>query len=276
MIRVDGQLIHFGKFPNGESNLKHIKLDERDLTHVVTLKYEGDEDLFHLLLVKAELKVPATLRILYAPYSRMDRESDTYLFSLKVFTKFINDMGWEKVVIYEPHSDVLPALLDRVQVVDVTASNVMQDEVQVAVRKIGALDYQICYPDVGAHKRYGEKFGKGPPLIGFKTRDFETGKIKSLDIQGNRLIDGVVIVDDLCSKGGTFVLTATKLREMGFTKIVLAVAHCEDTVYDGVVFSSGLIDHVITTDSIISRNDFPDKLTILSMNQFKWNLEATQ
>jgi ribose-phosphate pyrophosphokinase len=268
MILYNGREVHFGRYPNGEVNLRKFKIDPQDLDHVVTLKYEGDEDLFHLLLVRDALSVRPILRILYAPYSRMDRESDVFIFSLKTFAKFINAMDWERVVIYEPHSDVTPALLDRVQVVHVTASERMKDEID---RSFDGQSYQVCYPDVGALKRYQEDFEDADSLVGFKVRDFETGRILSLDIQGRRVSDNVAIVDDLCSKGGTFVLTAEKLRALGFKKVVLAVAHCENTVYDGVVFSSGLIDKVITTDSILSRNDFPDRLIRLSMSEFPWN-----
>lgn len=264
MILYNNREVHFGHFPNGESNLRHLPISVLDTTHVVTLKYESDADLFHLLLVRKALDFPATLRITYTPYSRMDRESDTYIFSLKVFTDFINSMYWEKVVIYEPHSDVLSALLNKVQVVDVTSSPIMQAKINIALGS----EYQVCYPDVGAFKRYSDKFKMSNPLIGFKVRDFETGHIKSLSISGFRALDNVAIVDDLCSKGGTFVLAAERLRAMGFKKIVLAVAHCENTVYEGRIF--GLIDKIITTDSILDGNKYPDKLSIIPLTDFKY------
>lgn len=267
MILHNNQPVVFGKYPNGEVNLRKFHLDPQDLNHVVTLKYENDEDLFHLLLVRDALDVPATLRMTYAPYSRMDRDSDTYAFSLKSLSKFINAMDWERVVIYEPHSDVLPALLDRVQIVRVTVGERMRQEIDAA---FDAQGYQVCFPDVGAVKRYSDAFKGTDSLVGIKTRDFESGRIRSLDIQGSQKSSNVVIVDDLCSKGGTFVLTATKLRAMGFAKVVLAVAHCENTVYDGKVFSSGLIDKVITTDSILDRTEFPDRLVRLPLSEFPW------
>lgn len=273
MILYNGREVTFGKYPNGEVNLHKIKIDPQDLNHVVTLKYESDADLFHLLLVRDALSVPATLRILYTPYSRMDRESDVYTFSLKSFAKFINAMDWERVVIYEPHSDVTPALLDRVQVVNVTASEAMRAEIDAA---FGGEAYQVCFPDVGASKRYADDFRVEDPLIGFKVRDFETGKILYLGLEGTKRSDNVVIVDDLCSKGGTFVLTAEKLRAMGFKRVVLAVAHCEKTIYEGKVFSSDLIDKVITTDSILDPNPgtrHSARMVIMPMSEFRWNTE---
>lgn len=266
MILYNRKEILFGQFPNGEINLRKFDTYSTLSVHEVTLKYESDADLFKLLLVRKALEdaVKPVLRITYAPYSRMDRDSNTYVFSLKVFADFINAMDWNEVTIYEPHSDVVSALIDRVRVVDVTASPRMRSYINVALDT----EYQACYPDVGAFKRYSEKFKTSDPLIGFKRRDFETGKILSLDIQGTRNSDNVAIVDDLCSKGGTFVMAAEKLRAMGFKKIVLAVAHSENTIFKGEIFSSGLIDKVITTDSILNSNGDSPGLQVVPLTSW--------
>lgn len=267
MITYNNRPVIFGKFPNGEINLPKIRLDPLDTTHVVSWKYESDAELFRLMLVRESLHFPVTLRVTYFPYSRMDRENNEYAFSLRTLATLINFMGWERVIIYEPHSDVLPALIDRVQVVDVTTSFKMLSTVNIAVNA----PYQVCYPDVGAFKRYSEKLKTPDPLVGFKVRDFETGRIKELTINGNRNLDNVVIFDDLCSKGGTFILAAEQLYTMGFKRIFLAVAHCEQTIFEGEVFSSGLIEKVITTDSILGiPRDASDKLQIIPLTSFKW------
>lgn len=281
MILYNNKQVEFGKFPNGEINLKKIHIDAQDLNHVVTLKYEDDSDLFKLLLVRVALAtIPVTLRITYVPYSRMDRDNETYVFSLKIFAQFINAMNWDRVVIYEPHSDVTPALLDRVQEVNVTASPTMR----AAIRKaLVTNDYQVLFPDAGAQKRYADEFRTSAlltngdrHLVGFKNRDFTTGRITDMSIIGERVNNNVAIVDDLCSRGGTFVMAAKALREMGFQRIVLAVAHCENTIYLGEVFNH--IDKVITTDSIMSRTTqgaieymHKNKLQVIPLTEFKWH-----
>lgn len=273
MISYNGRELVFGQFPNGEVNLKHLKIDERDLNHVVTLHYENDADLFHLLLVRHalnNLQKPLILRITYVPYSRMDRDNGVYAFTLQALAYYINWMDWDEVIIYEPHSDVLPALLERVTVVSVTGSKRMQSEIDYVIDVWEGIDYQVFFPDAGAQKRYAENFKGSLHLVGFKTRDFETGKILESSVIGERTSDNVVIVDDLCSKGGTFILAAQKLREMGFKKIILVVAHCENTVFHGELFSSGLIDHMITTDSI-PRVNATDQMTVVPLSEFRWN-----
>ncbi len=249
MILVDDIPVEFGQFPNGEVNLLKSSVDTGYKEHVaVTLIYENDSDLFHLLLVERALVVPATLYITYTPYSRMDRETSTYAFSLKTFAEFINLMDWDEVVIYEPHSDVLPALLDRVRVI-----NVIDDWYTISMidRTLGTKDYNVFYPDAGAQKRYETAYRDYHHLVGFKTRDFETGRITDYYVIGERTSENVVILDDLCSKGGTFMLAAEQLRELGYKRIILVVAHCEQTIFAGDILTTDLIEKVITTDSII-------------------------
>lgn len=267
MILFNNSPVPFGHFPNGEINIpKHFfKNNYADVRNVVTLKYQGDEDLFRLFLVRKSIWFPCTLRITYFPYSRMDRNSDSYIFTLKSVAKFINMMEWERVIIYEPHSDVTPALINHCTIVPVTINPIMLSKL---VNLMG--DFQVVFPDAGAQKRYSDYKGSRQPLVGIKHRDFKTGRISNLQVVGDRASDNAVIVDDLCSKGGTFILTAEKLREMGFSNIILIVAHCEKTIFDGEIFTTDLINKVITTDSILEREDEREKLRIIPLTEFKW------
>ena len=258
MLSFNGHEIQFGHFPNGEVNVTKNFLYNKNKNSVinkVTLKYEGDEDLFRLALVRSAIDFPCELHITYVPYSRMDREKD-YIFSLKVFANYINSLNFDQVVIYEPHSDVTPALIDRVKVVEV---------VHKLIRRVyDRNNYQLYYPDAGAQKRY-DFYSPYETLVGIKKRDFKTGKILSLQVVGERhpSITTAVIVDDLCSKGGTFVMAADALREMGFTTIFLVVGHCEHTIFQGKVFE--VIDQVITSDSILNKEQETDKLHIQAL-----------
>lgn len=275
MLTFNGKVIPFGSFPNGESYV-HATYFDRHRAHastgmfdagppvpprnVVTLKYENDADLFKLWLVREAITFPCTLRITYFPYSRMDRDNGSYIFSLKFVTKYINLMNWSEVIVYEPHSDVTPALLDRCKVIPV---------IPTLLKKVVLSDYQLFYPDAGAQKRYS--VGNETELVGFKRRDFESGKIAELNIVGKLVSETVVIVDDLCSKGGTFILAAEKLRELGAKQIILVVAHCEKTIFDGTVLTSELIQNVITTDSILDNNQgYGNKLMIIPINEIPW------
>ena len=63
-----------------------------------------------------------------------------------------------------------------------------------------------------------------------------------------------LIVDDICSKGGTFInaseLVRKELNDLSIT-IDLFVSHAENGIFAGDLFSH--IDHVYTTDSILTK-----------------------
>ena len=64
----------------------------------------------------------------------------------------------------------------------------------------------------------------------------------------------ILIVDDICSYGGTFLHSAKKLKEFGANKIYLYVSHCENSILKGQLMSSGLIERVFTTNSIFTES----------------------
>jgi ribose-phosphate pyrophosphokinase len=91
-----------------------------------------------------------------------------------------------------------------------------------------------------------------------KKRDWQTGKILGLDVINAENIVGkdVLIVDDICSRGGTFYHSAKALKAAGAKSVSLYVTHLEETVTLGeMAASDGLVDHIYTTESI-----FPAKL----------------
>ena len=104
-------------------------------------------------------------------------------------------------------------------------------------------------------KRYSGLVSK-PYAFGIKKRNWETGKIEGLDVAGSvDKIAGkdILIVDDICSRGGTFYHSAKKLKELGANKIYLYVTHCENTILEGDLLTSGLIEKVYTTNSIFTK-----------------------
>ncbi|HCW03825.1 MAG TPA: ribose-phosphate pyrophosphokinase [Clostridium sp.] len=255
MIYFNNERIEVNKFPNGEVLINSESLKLKNHINEIRLHFEGDEDLTHLIFLKGhldEMKVKCDLVLPYMPYSRMDRTEGVTVFTLKHLCKLINKLNFESVTIYEPHSEVSTALLDRVKVVNMSkklTEDLLQD------LSSGQEDIYLVYPDAGAAKRYGKEINYDRILTASKERDFKTGYIKKLDINGEIKSKDfkAVIVDDLCSRGGTFVLTASKLKEMGAKEIYLVVTHCENTVFEGDLLTGDLITGIYTTNSILSK-----------------------
>lgn len=256
MILLNGQEIEFNVFPNGETRLERedvISKIEEYSSQNVAFKYENDSDLIKLLILKNYLddlgfSNLTHLTVYYMPYSRQDRTENESPFTLKYIARFINMMGFRKVEVIEPHSDVTPALLDKAK-----STYINFDLLPLVMEEIGfdkENDY-IMFPDSGAAKRYG-KMKVQNVLTGNKHRDFATGKIERLELVGYVAPEAnkVLILDDLSSFGGTFYMSAEALKEAGFKEVYLLVAHAENSIFAGKLLQSeSPIDKVFTTDS---------------------------
>ena len=255
MILLNGKKVYINYYPNGEMYIDTNKLNLGE-KNVLEVKYEDDRDIINMIFLAKHIdsnKLDKMLIIPYFPYSRMDRTEGIRLFTLKYLCEIINKLNFYKVIIFEPHSDVVCALLDRLVVMDSTMmlTNKAIKELQFNSNKE---DY-IFYPDSGAIKRYSKQIKYNKILVGNKEREFSTGRIKKLSITGEipKSPFRVIIVDDLCSKGGTFILSAKKLKELGAKEIYLVVTHCENTIFGGEILSTDLINKVYTTNSILSK-----------------------
>jgi ribose-phosphate pyrophosphokinase len=258
MILVNGQEVKFETFPNGETRLVADSLNDGWIIKRLSFKYENDSDLIKLMLLKNYLdairKNVIEFVIYYMPYSRMDRSENGSPFTLKYIANFINSLNFLNVTVIEPHSDVTTALLNNVK-----ARYINFELLPLVMKEIGfdkESDF-IVFPDTTSNKRYG-KVKIPNQLTGIKHRNFETGKIESLELAGEVNNEGfkALLIDDLCSYGGTFLLTAEKLRELGASEIYLLVGHCEDSIFKGSIFQSDLINKVFTTNTILTKQDY--------------------
>lgn len=264
MIKVDGKVVVFEQFPNGETLFKNeFYLMDRVGSCIVEFKYENDSDLIKLMFVKKELDlngISSSLKILYMPYSRMDRKQSVGTsFTLKYVSEFINSLEFNMVVIVEPHSDISEKLINN------SVSWLVTKELLMEFLSEEIVPDYICFPDKGARSRYESEFEEfNLDIINCdKTRDFDTGKI--LDLKINSKIkqgSNIVICDDLSSYGGTFLWCAEKLKEKGAGDIYLIVGHAEESILEGKIPNSDLIKKVYTTNSIIDKKHETNKIKI--------------
>ena len=262
MIRVGEISIPHGQnmFPDHSLLLKldpEKMFDNRGAIKVTWL-YEGDDELFTLICVKRHIDrhfstKEVVLEMPYIPHARMDRvKADEDVFTLKYFCEIINSLNFKIVWVRDAHSNVSLALLD----------NVVEESIYNYVHKaiVASNAEALYFPDEGAMKRYksiaDEK--KMPYAFGIKDRDWATGKLKGTIVMNKEAIVGknVLIIDDICSRGGTFFYAAKALKAAGAKSVSLYVTHLEETVTLGeLAASDDLVDHIYTTESI-----FPEKL----------------
>ena len=261
MIRIKGEEITLSRFPDGTlhltPNLPDISLEEPPESYaLITWNYESDEEMAAILFLTKHLKnlgYKVSLDMPYIPNARQDRVKEKEdVFTLKYFAEFINSLDFDRVFVLDPHSNVSAALIDNIAVEN--PEYYCHQAIQKIYDEIDSSPLMAFYPDEGAMKRYFESYGLEYAYAA-KNRDWQTGKILGLEVIGNAdAVKGrnIIIIDDICSKGGTFYYAAKKLKELGANKIFLFVTHCEKTVFEGELFKSGLIDKLFTTDSIFT------------------------
>jgi ribose-phosphate pyrophosphokinase len=253
MIKVNGQIVETGHFPDGTLLMKWN--GKKNNVSTITWQYESDAELFALYSLKKHIDrvAPGYNDFLYLPYipnARQDRvKTEQDVFTLKYFAEIINSLKFKQVFVLDPHSSVSEALINNVVVVS------PKDLINLTLDNIGTDNLLMFYPDEGAMKRYSGMTEK-EYAFGIKKRDWATGKIEGLDVAGctDKIKDSkILIIDDICSRGGTFYHSAKKLKELGAKEIYLYVTHCENTILDGEVLTSGLVEKVYTTNSIFTK-----------------------
>lgn len=262
MIRINNNDINVSKFPDGTLLLKKqvsedCCQDEKSRKATISWLFENNEELVTLIYLTRHLRAHGvaelSLDMPYIPNARQDRvKSREDVFTLKYFAEVINWLNFDSVTVLDPHSAVSEALIDKILV------RTPETFIRKVIEKIGGAEgLTMFYPDEGACKRYSGMFHL-PYAFGIKNRDWKTGDIKGLDVSGMAdCISGkkILIIDDICSKGGTFYFSAKKLKELGANEIYLYVSHCENTILEGDVLTSGLIEKVFTTNSIFTKKD---------------------
>ena len=158
-----------------------------------------------------------TALIPYLPGARQDRGNP---FGAKVYAGLINSIGADQVVCFDPHSPVMPGLVERLRVVEPHA--VVAEAVG---SRLGEYAGIIC-PDDGARVR-AEKTAAhlGLPVYhARKKRDFATGRLSGFSCEPLPAKGRLLVVDDICDGGGTFRGLATATR-LGPDRLDLWVSH---------------------------------------------------
>jgi len=237
---------HF-KFKSGE---QHIVLETYDNQSIVFLKYTGDESFFKMLLTVDALRRRGMKNLeLVTPYFPGSRQDRITRFgeplTVKVYADIINAQNFTYVSIFDPHSDVTPALINNVNAIK------NHQFVSDVIKKIR--NFSLVSPDAGSNKKIYElaKHLGGPSVIrADKTRNTLTGEITGTEVYCSDLNGQTcIIVDDICSGGRTFMELAKKLREKNAGEIILIVSHYEGVANLQHMKESG-IDKIITTNSI--------------------------
>jgi len=196
------------------------------------------------LLRKTRLELP------WLPYARQDRTMrDGDSFALRVFAGFLNQLRFDRVVVLDPHSDVAAAVVDRMVTIPQHRCLIHSRSLLAALEQ----GMMLIAPDAGALKKVHalaqQVKAAGYGILG-KHRDIASGALSGFELlKGDVAGRDVLIADDLCDAGGTFIGSAAVLRAAGARSVSLYVTHGLFSKGVEHLLSQG-IDRIWTTTSL--------------------------
>ncbi len=195
---------------------------------IITERINSYEDLFFIKSLKdicdynniqnVILNIPCLFQ---QQHDRRFNENES--FELKLVSDFINTCNFYKVQVFHPHSDVSGIALNNF----VSINN--SKFILKVLEDIEAKSPILLSTDAGSYKWINKLADviefKGEVYGANKSRDLNTHKLTQVidrqDFQGR----DILILDDLCVFGGTFVGLAKLLKERNVGKLYLAVSH---------------------------------------------------
>lgn len=232
-----------------------------DFEHpIIKERINNYEDLFFIKSLKdvcdyndveVELLIPCMFQ---QQHDRRFIENES--FELKIIADFINSCNFKRVYIHHPHSDVTPALIHRSRVID---NHVFINKV---LEQIGSENLILMSSDAGGFKPLIKLADiiewKGETESAAKSRDPLTHKltqqVATMDFKGR----DILIVDDICVYGGTFIGLAKILKERNVGKLYLAVSHIT------IPYPSPLLD--VCFEKIFTTNSKYERYTYATQN----------
>lgn len=249
-------------FPDGEVHLELLNPIKDGMVDV-RCRITSANDLFILMQLSDILKRQAVsvneLKILYLMGMRCDRVFEINRpFTLKVVADVINSMNAKDVSIYEPHSD------NSIRLIRNSSTRMLVKEMVRALRFSPTLCRYVS-PDYGAYWRYRDDVDFAVKCS--KVRETATGKLLDFEVRPENTVRNcnLVVLDDLCDGGGTFVGLAPKLRELNPKSLSLVVAHAVQL--DGIKRVAEAYDNVYISNTYKEwkKEEIPSNVKVLNV-----------
>jgi ribose-phosphate pyrophosphokinase len=267
-----GHTTHYEKFfyPAGEQQVRLkdtvVKALQSDIDEVIiTARIRNGNDIMELALLKSavddvvdECTTDVKLVLPYLPYGRADRrfkEGDCA--GLATFGAVINSMGFNEVYTWDAHNPEAARInLGYDKFFDLSASDFILRAVTSWADPV-TREVTVLFPDKGASQRYKLPWriegNAGHYTINQfsaeKKRNPVTGVFEGFTVPTVPSDVPLIIVDDICDGGGTFLGVAKILREQGYPlRPALYVTH--GIFSKGVGELNNWFDWIYTTNTM--------------------------
>lgn len=278
--------------PDINRGLESARFNKEKVVIDFTARLVNSYDCFSLFIAIDFLKnaaKDAEIRLIlpYIPFARQDRwTTPADAFPLKTFARILNSYNLKEVVTVDAHSDVSTALIDNITNYD--NYYVLNSALLLTGYEFDHTQKKnkiwIVAPDVGASKKIFklvEKYNAENDnridlnriVVASKDRDPATGRLSNANVPIQDFGgEPVIVVDDLCDGGGTFLNLAKVLKTRNTGPLTLAVTHGLFT--KGIEIILDDFEKIVTTNSVFTysspkyTNKCVDKVRVVDIEHF--------
>ena len=206
MIYLNNVPVNVTTFPDGTSQVWKVEGIHPEINYVKWV-FESEAEFVHVMQLAGLLAVEAenaikTLYMPFLPYGRQDKEiSNDTTWAMELLRVCMLSL-YDVISTFDAHSEV-PGI-ESISAIPT---------IQRTLSEVGAS--AVCYPDAGAKARYDDGLNKASICLE-KHQDQSSGDITGMSVSdfSERVFpDSVLIVDDICDGGRTFIEATKLLKE---------------------------------------------------------------
>jgi ribose-phosphate pyrophosphokinase len=240
--------IQIEAFPDGETGVQVLEnVRGKDVFVLQSPAKRPNEFLMELLVIVDAMKRASAKSIVavmpYFAYARQDRkEKGRVPITAKLIADLLEKAGVTRVLTMDLHTDQIQGFFN-IPVDNLQGVSLIVEE----LKSLRLKDLVVVSPDVGGSRtarRFAEALKADLAIVDKKR--VSASAVEAGALIGNVAGKHVVLVDDICSTGGTLSMAAAVCRERGAKSVYAAVSH---GIFVGNRLPVG-IDRFIATDSV--------------------------
>lgn len=254
-------------FPNSEARV-WVKEKDANKTAVLVQSFSAPADnhiIEFCLLVDAVKRLGAKKIIAVIPWmgyciqDKVFRQGEPL--SARVIADIIQSTKVDSLITVDLHNETIQGFFS-LSLIHLSAVPLFQKIFQ----NTNLVD-MIIAPDAGALKKTTQISQKlGLPMVTInKKRDFASGKVEIVGVDGRVKGKRALITDDFISTGSTLVQTAEYLNQQGVKEIIVAVTHHLFVPGAQEKLERAPIDRLYITDTIPNQAQKSQKIQVISV-----------
>lgn len=247
-------------FPDSESFVRfNENIRGTDVFLVQSTSSPANHNVMELLIMIDAAKRASAARVTavlpFFGYARQDRKDQPRVpITSKLVANLLVAAGVNRILTMDLHAQQIQGFFD-IPVDHLYASPVFFEDLSSRNTE----NLTIFSPDVGGMKManaYAEVLGC--PLGFVAKRRTGASTVEAMNLVGEVEGREILLVDDMTETAGTLTAAAKILKERGAQKVSALVSHCMLNETGRERLSQGLLDELITTNSVIMENgDLP-------------------